>query len=800
MSTKGFSVRPAAASDDMQRFASSSHWGAIQLLVRGEQVVGVEPFYRDSDPSPIIRSLPGAIHDDRTRIGRPMIRAGWLEAGWRSNRSKRGAEPFVAVSWAEALDLVAEELRRVKAGFGNEAIYGGSYGWGSAGRFHNAPTQLHRFLNLFGGFTASVNSYSCAAAIVLMPHVLGDWYEIFHQLTDWRSIADNTRLIVAFGGMPLKNAQVAAGGCGDHSAKDWMRRCRMRGAAVVYVGPVQDDMADFLEAEWLQPRPNTDTAVMLGIAHTLLVEGLHDTAFLERYSVGFERFRRYLTGESDGRPKDAEWAAGVSGLDSSAIRHLARRMAGQRTLLTVSWSLQRADHGEQAYWMAVTLAAMLGQIGLPGGGIGFGYAAVGNAGQPADGASRARLPQGVNPVQTFIPVARIADMLLTPGESVDYNGRRIVYPDIHVIYWCGGNPFHHHQDLNRLLAAWRKAETVIVHEPWWTPLARHADIVLPASTACERNDIGGSVRDPYVLAMQRAIMPVGDARSDFDIFVDLAERLGFRAAFTEGRDEMEWLRHLYDHDRQAAAGRGIELPGFQEFWECGHVEIPAPERPTVLFEAFRTNPDAHPLSTPSGKIEIYSETVASFGYDDCPGHPVWIEPLEWLGSARARRHPLHLISNQPRFRLHGQLDNGVVSRKSKIQDREPIWIHPDDAAGRGISDGDIVRVFNDRGSCLAGAFITDRIQRGVVQLATGAWYDPERPGEIGTTCKHGSVNVLTLDKGTSKLAQGPSAQSCLVDIERYRGDPPPVTAFDPPEIIDRPAAGRRMALSKRSSE
>jgi biotin/methionine sulfoxide reductase len=772
-----------------RKVASSSHWGAVQLLIEDERVVGVEPFHRDGDPSPIIRSLAGAVHDKNTRIVRPMIRAGWLEAGHRSDTSKRGTEPYVAVSWEEALELVTRELSRVKADLGNQAIYAGSYGWGSAGRFHNAPTQLHRFLNLFGGFTTSVNSYSCAAAIVLMPHVLGDWYEIFHDLTDWRSIAENSQLIVAFGGMPLKNAQVAAGGCATHSTREWMRRAAARGAEFVYLGPVRDDVPEFLDAEWLQPRPNSDTAVMMGIAHTLLSDGLHDIAFLERYCVGFDRFRPYLTGEADGQPKDAEWAAAISGLVPATIRNLARRMARQRTLVTVSWSLQRADHGEQVYWMALTLAAMLGQIGLPGGGIGFGYAAVGNAGQPADGGRRSRLPQGTSPVETFIPVARISDMLLNPGAAVDYNGQRLTYPDIRVVYWCGGNPFHHHQDLNRLLAAWRKVETVIVHEPWWTPVARHADIILPATTSCERNDIGGAARDPYILAMQQAIAAVGEARSDFDIFTDLAGRLGFRETFTEGRSEMAWLQHLYDQDRQAAAQRGVELPGFQEFWERGHVEIPESERPTVLLEAFRDDPVLHPLTTPSGRIEIYSERIASFGYEDCPGHPVWIEPEEWLGSAKAERYPLHLISNQPRTRLHSQLDNGIVSRESKIRDREPIWLHPADAAQRGIIGGDVLRVFNDRGACLAGAHVTDQIQPGVVQLATGAWYDPEQPGQIGSMCKHGNVNVLTQDKGTSKLAQGPSAHSCLVDVERYCGDAPPVTAFDPPAIIERTESG-----------
>ena len=203
------------------------------------------------------------------------------------------------------------------------------------------------------------------------------------------------------------------------------------------------------------------------------------------------------------------------------------------------------------------------------------------------------------------------------------------------------------------------------------------------------------------------------------------------------------------------------------------------------FEDFRRDPNAHPLKTPSGRIEIFSSTIAGFGYDDCPGHPVWIEPAEWLGGKLAARYPLHLTSNQPAARLHSQMDPAPISIAQKVSGREPLWINPLDAKARNLRDGDITRVFNDRGACLAGVHVTDQIRPGVVQLATGAWYDPDRPGEIGTLDKHGNPNVLTLDKGTSKLAQAPAAHSLLVEVERYAGEVPEVTAHQPPVIIDR---------------
>ena len=289
--------------------------------------------------------------------------------------------------------------------------------------------------------------------------------------------------------------------------------------------------------------------------------------------------------------------------------------------------------------------------------------------------------------------------------------------------------------------------------------------------------------EAYLFAMHRAVAPVGEARDDHAIFAALARRLGFEERFTEGRDEMGWLRHIYDRGRQKAGQHGFELPDFDAFWRVGHLRLPDRERHVVMLEDFRADPGRNPLKTPSGRIEVFSETIAGFGYDDCLGHPAWYEPAEWLGSSKARRFPLHLISCQPAPRLHAQYDNGSVSRAAKVAGREPVWINPADAAARGIRDGDLVRLWNDRGQCLAGAVVGDAVRLGVVRLPTGAWYDPAEPGRVGALCRHGNPNVLTLDKGTSKLAQGPSAQTCLVDVEPWTGEPPAVGAFTPPAIV-----------------
>jgi biotin/methionine sulfoxide reductase len=520
---------------------------------------------------------------------------------------------------------------------------------------------------------------------------------------------------------------------------------------------------------------------MLALAYVLATESLADKEFLTLYCSGYERFERYLLGTDDGVPKSPQWAADICGLGADELTALARRMAAARTLVTVSWSLQRIRHGEQAPWMGLTLAAILGQIGLPGGGFGHGYGSMNEPGLAPLRSGLPRLPQGLNPVQTFIPVAAISDMLLRPGEEFDYNGRRLTYPDIKLVYWAGGNPFHHHQNIPRLRRALGRVDTVVVHEPYWTAMAKHADIVVPSTTAFERDDYSGSRNDPMLMAMPKLTAPYAQSRDDYTTFSALAEVLGFGEQFTEGRTARQWLAHMYE---KWAAELDFAVPTFDEFWRRGHLRLPT-ERGLTLLADFRADPATHRLNTPSGRIEIFSSDIEAFGYDDCVGHPKWYEPSEWLRGPRAQRYPLHLLANQPASRLHSQLDGGPVSQRSKVQGREPIRMNPVDAAVRHLVDGDVVRVFNDRGSCLAGVVIDERLRRDVVQLATGAWFDPADPSDPDAMCVHGNPNVLTDDVGTSSLARGSTGAHVLVEVEKFAGPLPPVRAHEPPRIVQR---------------
>ncbi|GAA4939698.1 molybdopterin guanine dinucleotide-containing S/N-oxide reductase [Streptomonospora halophila] len=756
---------------------TSAHWGTYDVLVSGDRVVGVRPGADDTDPSPLMRNAPAAQHH-RTRVAAPAVRRRWLENGPGPD-SLRGApgDEYVELGWDAVLDLLAADIDRVRREHGNAAIFGGSYGWGSAGRFHHPQSQVHRFLNSVGGYTRSRNTYSHACVEVLLPHVvgLGGTADLLERAPTWEAVARHTDLVVTFGGLRLSNTWNSSGGRARQTAAEGMRAAAKNGVRTVSVSPLRDDTIEESGAEWLPADPGTDTAVLLALIHTLFDEGLADHGFLDRYTVGADVLRRYVTGEQDGVAKTPEWAEGLSRLSARTLRDLARRMAAGRTLVNVGWSVQRTRFGEQPLWAGVALAACLGQIGLPGGGFATGY---GSSGNYAGGSTPSGLPrflQGANPVDSVIPVARIADTLLHPGESYDYDGRRRTYPDIRMVVWSGGNPFHHHQDLARLTRAFGRPETVVVAETHWTATARHADIVLPSTTTLERDDIGASQGDLRVRAMPRAVSAHGSARDEYDVYADLAERLGARAEFTEGRTSAQWLRHIYEQWRARYSTR--RPPGFDDFWAAGAVDIPDRVEDTTLFGGFRADPGAHPLATPSGRIELYSRTVDSFGYDDCPGHPAWLPPPERLGTERARRWPLLLVANQPRGRLHSQQDMGAYSRSLEIADRARMRMHPGDAAARGIADGDVVRVYNDRGSLLAGVETSADVRPDVVQLSTGAWYDPSSPA---ATCVHGNPNVLTADIGSSALSQGTTGQHALVEVARYEGEPPPVRVFEPP--------------------
>lgn len=766
---------------------NGSHWGAYWAKVENGRFVSLRPWEKDPHPSQTLPGVQDVLYSP-TRIRYPMVRRAWLEKGPGAAPETRGTGDFVRVSWDKAIELVANEIKRVETDYGPWAVFCGTYGWRSTGRMHNCQPWLRRMMNLAGGFVAATGDYSTGASQVIMPHVVGAM-EVYDQQTAYPVVLENTDLFIFWGAEPFNNNQIGSQIPG-HEVYGWFQEMIARKKKMVFIDPVRTEPCKLAGAEWIPLNPQTDVAMMLGMAHTLVSEKLHDEKFLKTYTVGFEQFLPYLMGETDKTPKSAEWASAICGVPAETIKDLARRCAKGRTMLASGWSVQRQHHGEQVHWMLVTLAAMLGQIGLPGGGFGLSYHYASGGAPTATGGVVGGIsilnPADIGKSWTpdkgskTIPVARIVDMLEHPGEGFDYNGTKGKYPDVRLTYWTGGNPFHHHQDRNRQVAAWKKFETFIVQDFQWTASARFADIVLPAITTAECNDLEmvGPLSNTAVVACKKVVDPVGEALSDFEIQRRIAAKMGFEQAYTGGKDEMGWIRELYMAAANMAKGRKVEMPDFDTFWKNGIHEFQIGEaaKKYVRYGAFRDDPLLNPLGTPSGKIEIYSKKIEGFHYEDCPPHPAWMEPFE-RASAPGAKYKLHINTKHPPYRLHSQLGGTSLREKYAVSGREPILLNPEDAAARGIKDGDVVRVFNDRGQVLAGAKITPDVFKGTAVLSEGGWYDPVEPGRPNTLSAWGDANVLSRDIGTSKLAQATSAATICGEVEKFTGALPPVKVF-----------------------
>lgn len=738
---------------------SLCHWGAFEAEISNGRLIAAKPMQGSGADPDMIGALPQLVYSDK-RIDQPHIREGWLRNRALSDGAMRGHDRMVPVSWEVALKLVSEELDRVRTDHGHKALFAGSYGWSSAGRFHHARSQIRRFFAAFGGYTDQTGNYSWGAAQIILQHVLGSEDAVSSAATSWNSICGNTDAFIAFGGLNPKNWRVTSGGAGFHHMPAHIQRAADQGTKFIVISPVADDIPPGLEADWIAPRPGSDTAIMLGLCHEMLHRGRADRAFLDRFCSGSETLIAHLNGDIDQQPKTLEWAATIADVPVQSLTELADIMETGRVMLTASWSLQRAHHGEQTYWALIALAAMLGQIGLPGGGFTFGYGSLNAVGQSARKGLVPALPTLGNKAGMSIPVARFVDMLEHPGKSIPFNGQHITYPDTKLIYWAGGNPFHHAQDLFRLERLWARPDTVIVHEQFWTATASRADIVLPATTSLERSDIGGTSRDPNVFYMPKLIDPVGQARNDFDVFSELSEWSGFGDIFSEGRDETAWLRHLWSRTETRAMAQGLSAPGFEELIEKGVWQVPLPDKPEVYLSGFRQDPVENPLPTDSGKIELASERIGSFQYDDLAEHPAWFAPSEWIGDAPP--DALALLSRQPAKFLHSQLGQTDLAG-----DQPPkIWMHPSEADQRGFREKDLVRVSSPRGACLAQVARMEQCRRGIAVMETGPWYEGNKTG-----LDHGgNPNAVTLDIGTSPLSQATAAQTCLVTLERYLED------------------------------
>ncbi|MBY8059572.1 trimethylamine-N-oxide reductase TorA [Vibrio fluvialis] len=778
---------------------SGSHWGAFRAQIYGGKVQAIQPLETDKHPTEMLNGIKGIIYSP-SRVRYPMVRLDWLKKH-KYSAETRGNNRFIRVTWDEAIDLFYRELERVQKQYGPWALHAGQTGWNQTGAFHNCTAMMQRAVGMHGNYITKVGDYSTGAGQTIMPYVLGST-EVYAQGTSWTEILEHSDNIILWANDPVKNLQVGWN-CETHQSFGYLDQLKEKIAKgevnVVSVDPVKNKTQRFLQNDHLYINPQTDVAFMLAVAHVLYTEDLYDKKFISTYCLGFDDFIQYVLGNTkDKIERTPEWAAKICGVTPESIRDFARMLVKGRTQLLFGWCIQRQEHGEQPYWMGAVLAAMIGQIGLPGGGISYGhhYSGIGvpSTGFAGPGGFPRNLDQGAKPkwdnndfngYSRTIPVARWIDAILEPGKKINHNGNTVTLPGFKMMVISGNNPWHHHQDRNKMKRAFQKLETVVTIDFNWTATCRFSDIVLPACTQWERNDIDsyGSYSGKGLIAMHRLVDPMFQSRTDFEIMTELTRRFGRHEEFTRGMDEMEWVRSLYNDCKKANEGK-FEMPEFDEFWEQSVLEF-GEGKPWVRHADFRKDPEINALGTPSGFIEITSRKIGRYGYEHCQEHPMWFEKTERShGGPGSDKYPFWLQSCHPDKRLHSQMCESEAFRATyAVQGREPVYINPMDAKAKGIKEGDLVRVFNGRGQLLAGAVLSDSYPRGVIRIEEGAWYGPLSEKE-GAICTYGDPNTLTLDLGTSELAQATSANTCIVDFEKFTGKVPPVTSFGGPiEVV-----------------
>ncbi len=635
------------------------------------------------------------------RIQRPLLRVG-----------PRGSGQFREIPWDKALDLVAEGLAGIKARYGNEAFIALGGSGSCRGALHNTSKLLPRFLNLYGGYTSRYGSYSSGAASYTIPYVLGDGPRGIDPAT-----LQHARLIILWG----LNAVDCRFGC---ELLGRLGEAKKAGTEIIVIDPRRSRTVRQLASRWIPIYPGTDAALMLALLHVWISEGLVDQAFVDTYSVGFAALRDHVLGlDAGGSAKTPAWAEQVCGVPAETIIELARCYASATpTALLPGLSVQRTLGGEEAVRLAIALQVASGNLGRLGGS--SGSYAWGGLPVPRVGS----LPVPTNPIHATVPVYRWPDAIL--------EGRAGGYPsDIHAIYNVGGNYISQGADVQKSIRAFQKVEFSVCHDHFMTPTARYCDIVLPTTTWLEREDIVFPNAN-YVLYSHRAVRPLAEARDDYDIFCELADRSGLGDAFSEDRDEAAWL-----HSFLAAS----EIADVDAFKATGIYWGRDQER--VGLANFMTDPQAHPLSTPSGKVELASSAFARTGYPAVPTARIAF-PTE--------QYPLRLITPKSRYRIHSQNSNVPWFRE---REEQAIWVHPHDAYPRAIGDGQEVLVTSAQGRVSIVARVTEDIMPGVVCLLEGVW--PSLDSEGADTA--GSANVLTSTEPTQP-SQSSRTHSVAVQV------------------------------------
>ncbi|UAY77221.1 molybdopterin-dependent oxidoreductase [Pasteurella canis] len=696
------------------------------------------------------------------RLKYPMKRVG-----------KRGEGKFKRISWDEALTEIAASLRKNIEKYGNESIYL-NYGTGTLGgtmtkSWPPGSTMIARFMNCLGGYLNHYGDYSTAQIAVGLDYTYGGGWASGNGLAD----IENTKLIVLFGNNPAET-RMSGGGltyCIEQAREK-------SNAKMIVIDPRYTDTAAGREDEWIPIRPGTDAALVSALAYVMITEDLVDQAFLDKYCVGYDEknlpesaptnghYKAYILGQGDdGIAKTPEWASQITGIPEVRIIKLAREIAGAKpAYISQGWGPQRRSNGELISRAIAMLPILTGNVGISGGNTG--------ARESTYKIPFVRMPTLQNPVKASIPMFMWTDAIFRAHEMTaltdGIRGVDKLTAPIKVIWNYASNCLiNQHSDINRtheILQNEEQCELIITIDNHMTSTAKYSDILLPDCTASEQMDFcmdAFVANMNYVIFADQAVTPAFECRNIYDMLSALSEKMGIKEQFTEGRTQEEWLRHIYQLSREKLP----ELPTFEEFREQGIFKKVDPNGFYIAYKHFREDPIAHPLKTPSGKIEIYSERLAEIAQTwklekDEVIHPlpVHADSFEHYGDKLMEKYPLQMTGFHYKARTHSTYGNVDVIKAANPQE---VWINPLDAQARNIKNGDMIRIFNDRGEVQIHAKVTPRIIPGVVALSEGAWYAPDSKGVDHAGC----VNVLTTQR-PSPLAKGNPQHSNLVQVEK----------------------------------
>ena len=695
------------------------------------------------------------------RLKYPMKRVG-----------KRGEGKFEKISWEEAYAIVTDNLKRIVKQYGNEAVYL-NYGTGTLGgtvtcSWPPAATLVARLMNCYGGYLNHYGDYSTAQIAAGLNYTYGGW-------ADGNSSSDivNSKLVVLFGNNPMET-RMSGGGVTYHLTE---ARAKSK-TRLITIDPRYTDTAGGREDEWIPIRPGTDAALASAIAYVLITENMVDKPFLDKYCVGYDEktlpagaqansdYKSYILGKGpDATAKTPQWAADITGIPEGKIIRLAREIGQTKPcFISQGWGPQRHANGELGSRAIAMLAILTGNVGINGGNTG---AREGSYDLPF-----VRFPTLDNPVKTSISMFMWTDAITRgPQMTAKRDGVRgkdkLDVPIKFIWNYAGNCLVNQHSDINHthdILQDDKQCEMIVVIDNHMTSSAKYADILLPDLTTSEQMDFAldaSAGNMSYVIFADQAIKPQFECRSIYQMCSDMANRLGVKTKFTENRTQEEWLRHLYSQSRANDAA----LPDFETFRKQGIYKHMDPDGHHVAYADFRKDPQAHPLITPSGKIEIYSAQLAKIAAEwELPKGevihplPVYAPEIEGYNGALRKKFPLQLTGFHYKARTHSTYGNVDVLKAAA---RQEMWINPLDASQRGIKNGDIVRIFNDRGETRINAKVTPRIMPGVVALGEGAWHDAD-----GNKVDHaGSINVLTTQQ-PSPLAKGNPSHTNLVEVQK----------------------------------